>query len=507
MSEAAASLRTHPGRDGSAGSPLHAPASRLSSAERVLPASRLLRSGVLVGLFGALAGCSTLATQLPPAAQPPVVVTPAAEDVRDATIGAREHPRLVAAFGGVYQAPQMQRLLERVIDRLVPASDRPDLRYEVTILDAQSVNAFALPGGYIYVTRGLLALANSEAEVASVLAHEMAHVTARHAAEREARVRAASQTDAPAGVGAQQLEITLANFSQAQEVEADRIGINTMARAGYDPTAAARFLVSMGRKATLEASANRPGRPDFLASHPSTPARIEAARKVADNLPPGRIGETQARYLKTLDGIRYGSPVGRGSVSGRAYRDPVTGVRFTAPPGFTLDASGKGTVFGIGPDDDALRFDTVDAEGAGTPVAVITSGWIEGAEVREVRPLIVGGLPAATALASVGEWTFRLGAVRFGDRIYRFVMGARALTSAKDQGFLTAIRSFERGSLRGAIKPTRIRTLTVRDGDTVPLIARRMEVEGDAVRLFLVLNGLTPGEALRTGQTVKIVRS
>ena len=473
-------------------------------AEAMVGIGRIAAALGIVAL--ALAGCSTLAPDLPAAVQPPVVVVPAAEDVRDATIGAREHPRLVAAFGGVYEAPQMQRLLEGVVARLVPASDRRDLRYEVTILNSPSVNAFALPGGYIYVTRGLLALANSEAEVASVLAHEMAHVTARHAAEREARVRAASQLGTPAGVAGEQLEVTLANFSQQQEIEADRIGINTMARAGYDPTAAARFLVSMGRKATLDASDDGE-RPNFLASHPSTPARVDAARQVANNLPSGRLADDGTTYLRTLDGIRYGSASAGGAVSGRSYTDALNGIGFTAPPGFTLDASGRGTVFGIGPDDDALRFDTVDAEGAGTPVAVITSGWIEGAVVRDVKPLIIGGLPAATALAEVGDWTFRLGAVRFGNRIFRFVMGARQLTAAKDEGFLDTIRSFERRRVSGnAAKPPRINTHTVRGNDSASSLARRMDIDGDRLRHFLVLNGLAPGDPLPSGRTVKLVR-
>ena len=467
--------------------------------------TRILRRVALVSL-AALAGCSSLGPELPPAVQPPVVVTPATEDVRDATIGAREHPRLVAAFGGVYDAPDVQRLLEGIVARLVPASDRRDLRYEVTILNSPSVNAFALPGGYVYVTRGLLALANSEAEVASVLAHEMAHVTARHAAEREARVRAASQTDVPPGVAAEQVEVTLANFSQQQEIEADRIGINTMARAGYEPTAAARFLVSMGRKAVLDASDDAE-RPNFLASHPSTPARVEAARRVADNLPAGRLADDGGAYLRIIDGMRYGSLSQGAAVEGRSYRDAVNGVGFTAPPGFTLDASGRNTVFGIGPDDDALRFDTVAAEGAGTPVAVITSGWIEGATVRDVRPLIIKGLPAATALADVGDWTFRLGAVRFGNRIYRFVMGARELTSAKDQGFLDAIRSFERYRVtKESGGEPRIEAVTVRPGHTATTLARRMDIGGDRLGHFLVLNGVMPGEALTPGRMVKLIR-
>lgn len=490
-------------RSGREPTPSHGRARPLS-APLTAPLAAFAR--MLCGLtLAALAGCGTLMEPVPQAARAPITVTPTAEDLRDATIGAQEHPRLVAAFGGVYVAPQMQALIEGVVARLVPASDRPDLRYQVTILDSPSVNAFALPGGYIYVTRGLLALANTEDELASVIAHEMAHVTARHAAERERRLRQAARGE--------NLEVTLANFSQSQEIEADAIGIRLMARAGYDPSAAARFLVSMGRKAVLNAAGNRQSEdPSFLASHPSTPARVAKARDLAAELaraiPAAAAGEaSDITYLTALRGVRFGSAREGSAVADTAYRDATRGIAFDAPAGFTLDASAPGTVYGAGARDDALRFDTVAAEGAGTPVAVISDGWIEGAEVTEVRPLIVDGLSGATGLARVGEWTFRLGAIRYGDKIYRFVLGARVFSTSKDRAFTDTIRSFRR--LKGGerdVRPTRIALHRVGSGDTVSRLARRMEVSGDASGQFLVLNGLAPGDPLTPGRTVKLVR-
>src|SRR6202012_5425039 len=166
------------------------------------------------------------------------------------------------------------------------APERPDLHYKVTMLNSQSVNAFALPTGQLYVTRGLIALANDDSELASVLAHEMGHVIARHAETREDQVRKAAvvnrvATDllADPQLGALALaksKIALANFSRAQEFEADGMGIGISARAGYDPYGAQRFLSSMGANATLKAhTANiDPRAPDFLSSHPATPDRV-----------------------------------------------------------------------------------------------------------------------------------------------------------------------------------------------------------------------------------------
>jgi predicted Zn-dependent protease len=196
-----------------------------------------------------------------------------------ATPAQREHARILAAYGGAYENPKLESLLQQTVEKLVAASDRPDLRYRVTILNSPAVNAFALPTGHLYVTRGLLALANDTAELASVLSHEMAHVVARHAATREDQVRQAAivsrvVTDVlnDPQMGALALaksRIALASFSRAQELEADSIGVGLAARAGYDPYGATRFLTAMGRHSGLKPAGPTGGDPrsiDFLSS-------------------------------------------------------------------------------------------------------------------------------------------------------------------------------------------------------------------------------------------------
>src|SRR6478609_2069400 len=201
----------------------------------------------------------------------------------------REHLRILAAYGGAYQNAKLQGMLEKTVDKLVAASERPDLKYEVTILNSPAVNAFALPNGQLYVTRGLIALANDNSELASVLAHEMAHVIARHAEIREDQARQAALVSRVAvdllsdpQLGALALaksKITLANFSRAQEFEADGIGVGIAARAGYDAYGAQRFLTAMGQNAHLRAqqASIDPRAPDFLSSHPATPERVTNA--------------------------------------------------------------------------------------------------------------------------------------------------------------------------------------------------------------------------------------
>ncbi len=202
----------------------------------------------------------------------------------------REHQRILAAYGGVYNDPRLQAMIEQTVERLVAASEKPDLHYKVTMLNSQSVNAFALPTGQLYVTRGLIALANDDSELASVLAHEMGHVIARHAEIREEQARQADLvsrvvtdvvTDPEAGALAlAKSKLALASFSRAQEFEADAIGVGIASRAGYDPYGAVRFLTSMEHNSELkpeQTGAINPSAPDFLSSHPATPERITNA--------------------------------------------------------------------------------------------------------------------------------------------------------------------------------------------------------------------------------------
>src|SRR5579863_4089965 len=187
----------------------------------------------------------------------------------------REHQRILASYGGVYKDPRVQTMVEQLVERLVAASDRPDLHYKVTMLNSETVNAFALPTGQLYVTRGLISLANDQSELASVIGHEMGHVIARHAELRERKIRdeelnekvftnLVSDPQASAMALARS-KLSLASFSQKQELDADAIGIQIAARAGYDPYGSVRFLGSLERSSELKPRPNgsiNPAAPD-----------------------------------------------------------------------------------------------------------------------------------------------------------------------------------------------------------------------------------------------------
>lgn len=465
----------------------------------------------LAGLW--LAGCASnvpLGRQvaLPDPPKPGDTVSPAQ----------REHQRILSAYGGSYQNPRLEALLQDTTEKLVAASERPDLRYKVTILNSPAVNAFALPTGQLYVTRGLLALSNDQAELASVLAHEIAHVIARHAAIREDQVRQAAivsrvVTDVlnDPQMGALALaksKIALASFSRAQELEADAIGVGLASRAGFDPYGATRFLTGMGRNAELRATAqNGDHAVDFLSSHPSTPDRVRNAQSSARQFSaPGSGSRERDAYLAALEGLPFGEDPSEGLVRGRRFVHPRLGFTFAAPEGFTLDNTAQAVLGLKDGGEQAMRMDVVRVPGEQTLPAYLMSGWIERVDPRSIEETTINGFPAATALAKGEKWTFRLYVVRFGNDLYRFVFAAKQHMPAADRTFRESVQSFRRMSAAEIerTRPLHIKLVTVGPGDSIERLAARMQTDRPVER-FMVLNGLSPGQALSPGDTVKIV--
>jgi predicted Zn-dependent protease len=437
----------------------------------------------------------------------------------------REHQRILAAYGGVYNDPRLQSLIEQMVDRLVAASDRPDLHYKVTVLNSQSVNAFALPTGHLYVTRGLIALANDDSELASVLAHEMGHVIARHAELREEHAREAELvsrvvsdvvTDPAAGALAlAKSKLALASFSRAQEFEADSIGVGIAAHAGYDPYGAVRFLTAMEHNAELrpeQSATMNPAAPDFLSSHPATPERVANAITIARQYrAPADTGEnfaqSKAAYLADINGIVYGEDPSEGFVRGRRFLHPKLGFTFTAPEGFALDNTAQ-AVLGIKRGGgEALRLDVVRVPAEQTLGEYLTSGWIENIDSSTVEDTTINGFPAATAAAKGDQWDFRLYAIRFGSDVYRFIFAAKHRNAETDRAFRDSVGSFRRMSIAETeqAKPLRLRIVTVAPGDTVEKLAGKMALADRALDRFRVLNGLDPSDRVKPGSEVKIV--
>ena len=435
----------------------------------------------------------------------------------DDAIGAREHPRIIASYGGIYADRRAEIMLARIVGRLLAAADQPNQKFTVTILDTAEVNAFALPGGYVYVTRGLLALASDTSEIAAVLAHEIAHVTLKHARARTNKQRESEIVDkVVSGVFGASLDtdqtanrnkMNLAAFSQAQELAADKEGIMTAGKAGYDPHAAARFLGAMSRFAHFS-QGDADQADDFLSSHPSTPDRIQKAIETARAFfgAPG-LGETDREgYLGGVEGLAFGDSPSQGAVVGQRYINPTLNFTFSVPANYALQIS-KGAVVGVAGEGEAVRFDSAEVPQSMGLEDYLKSGWIAGLQPASVKRENANGFEMASGVAVTPQWNFRVAVVRSNGRVYRFIFAAKFDSPGFSKAASETLKSFRATTARdlSAVKQLVIRSVTAGSVDTADSLARKMSSLSRGTELFYILNNLYPGDTLTPGQKYKIV--
>ncbi len=433
-------------------------------------------------------------------------------------IGAREHPKILAANGGVYQNRGLDALLANISSTLTKHVSQQHPRYQITVLNSPSVNAFALPGGYLYVTRGLLALANNSAEVAAVLAHEMAHVSANHGIERSRKLEASKladrvvldvlSNDRAGKIALAANKINLAKFSQNQELQADSLGIKMIGQAGYDAFAAARFLEAMNVHARYQSSlSNNDDGSDFLATHPSTPRRIELAKRHARYFgAPGSGIRNRDAFLTGITGILFGDSAREGFVRGNRFSHAGLGITFRVPSGYEISNKADAVVIG-GPNQIAVRFDGISQPGNVTLSQYLQSGWVNGLDAASIKKTIINGLDAATGSALADGWRFEITLIRTGQQIYRFILAAPVAETNSPSiarriaGTFRQLTAIEKSRLR----PLKLTIVKVEAGDSVASLSSRMQGTPRKLALFRLLNGLQAGERLKSGQKVKLV--
>jgi predicted Zn-dependent protease len=476
---------------------------------------------VLIALAAGLAlGLTACASIDPPPAPAGFAPTPVPRPVL-AEKPNPERKRLIDAFGGVYSAPATQAYLDGVLMKLGPALGAPEPSYRVTVLNSPIVNAFSLPSGDIFVTRGLLALAGDTSEIAAVMAHEIGHITARHAAQRaefekttalfsQVNSQLLAQREAQDEVEARS-KLAIARFSREQEFAADQIGIKTIAHAGYDPYGASRFLTALGEWSAFRASVSGAGsanRPDMMATHPSTPERIAQATEAARQFGPPGTGETgRNAYLAAIDGLAFGDDPSQGVVRDNAFIHPKLGFAFQAPDGFTLDNQSAALIGVAETGGEALRLDSIAIPESTSVTSAIGSDWIDGVKTTSIEPKKIDGLEAATAIAQGDQWSFRLGAVRLNGRLYRLIFAAHNLSPAVDSRFMASLDSFRLVNAQDSAlaSPEKIKIVEAANGDTAETLAARMGFLPQWLDQFLILNGLERNAALVPGQRYKIV--
>ncbi|MGH6926711.1 MAG: M48 family metalloprotease, partial [Dongiaceae bacterium] len=441
-------------------------------------------------------------------------------------IGRENHTKVMAEFGGPYENRELERYIDSLGQLLARSSDRPNLQYTFTVLDSPVVNAFATPGGYIYVTRGLLALAHTEAEVAGVLAHEIGHVAARHAAERQGQAVLASipaifagvltGSDAVAGMVGAGGNAYLQSYSRDQEYQADLLGVRYLSRTNYDPLGMASFLSQLQSNDRLDAAlAGKPELADqysMTSTHPRTADRIQRAINEAGGSQVSDPITERDLYLSKVDGVLYGDNPEEGFIRDRRFLHPTLRFAFEVPPGFHMINSSD-AVIAQRADGATILFSAGPQTATSTMLQYLTDEWAPRLSLTDAESIDINGMDAATGSDRLdtksGERDIRLVAIRHGSgHIYRFIFLTKPELSSSLARELQ-LTSYSFRSLCAAeaakLRPQSIRVVAVRSGDTVASLAKRMAFADHREERFRVLNGLEPGERLAAGQRVKII--
>ncbi len=476
----------------------------------------LLAAGIAVGAAG-LTACSTN-----PATGERAFTLLSSEDERK--LGAEEHPKVLAKFGGAYDDPAVQAYVSGIGAALVAGSENAGTPFTFTVLDSPVVNAFALPGGYVYVTRGLMTLADNEAELAGVIGHEIGHVTARHGAQQHGRSVLVGVGAAVVGVllGDRNLaqatsavgDLVLRSYSREQEFEADSLGLRYLSRAGYQPAAMASFLGRLRDKSKLDAEILGAGAdPDefsLASTHPRTIDRVKEAEAAA--IGAGAHGGRLDRepYLRRLDGMIYGDSPEQGYVRGQRFVHPKLRFEFSVPAGYLL-TNGVSAVRAATPDGAVILFDSIRPGARTGMLDYLVRGWGRQLALTDLTDLQVNGLPAATGITRIattnGPVDLRLVAIDGGEgTVYRFLFRTPARdTARRTEELKRTAFSFRRISETAAARehPLRLRLYQAKAGDTVARLAQWMPEGPHAEARFRVLNGLQAGEEPTPGRLLK----
>jgi len=451
---------------------------------------------------------------------------------KDKQEGAKAHPQLVEEFGGAETGTQAA-YVESVGKNIAVQSGLSNATgdFTVTLLNSPVNNAFAIPGGYIYSTRQLVALMNNEAELAAVMGHEVGHVAARHSAKRQS----AATRNAVIGVlgtlltgallgnsGIGQLlqqgfmqgsQLLTLKYSRKQETEADNLGVQYLNSAGYDPRAMSTVLQSLANQTALEAKlmGTTDRVPEWASTHPDPASRVRAALARAGASSKGKTNRDL--FLSKIGGLTYGDDPKQGVVDGRKFTHPFMKLYFEAPSGFYLvngtravaisGQSGKGQFTAA-----AYKGD-MDAYIKAAFAALTQSGQAQ-IDPGEITRTTVNGIKAAYATARVNSssnsqvdvtvFAYELAA----DQAVHFVTVVPAGSTSTFTGMFGSLRRISDAEA-AAVKPRKLVVVTVKKGDTVQSLAQKMAYSDAPLDRFLVLNGLTSSSIVKAGDKVKLV--
>jgi predicted Zn-dependent protease len=430
-------------------------------------------------------------------------------------------PEVLAQFGEITD-PEVRSYVNRVGSRLAAGSHRPDLEWHFAVLDSPTVNAMALPGGYIYLTREIMSYMNNEAEMAAILGHEIGHVTYRHSVSQLSKAQLAqvgltvgsifsptfSQLAGLAGTG---LQLLFLKNSREAERESDEVGIEYAAKAGYDPREVSDFFdvlqrLSDGREKAI---------PDWLSTHPNPGERVQTTRAIGARwvaqLPRQDFIVGREDHLRRIEGLIFGNNPREGFTKGSSFFHPELRFRIQFPSGWEVQNTKQAVLAVSSRGDAAIQLTVANTPAGTTPEAYAGGLSRQGLEPLSGRTVVVNNNPAF-----VGQYQFQNAEgvtlqalalfVSHRDRLYQIVGMTPARLSAYERLLTESLFSFDELTDRSAlsVQPERIRIVRARAGETLASLIRRERVTTDPNQISL-LNRMPLNQRLNGDTLVKLV--
>jgi len=440
-------------------------------------------------------------------------------EAQEIAMGQQADPEIIAFFG-LYENAQLQQFINAKGQEMAAISHRPNLNYEFKIVDSPVLNAFAVPGGYVYFTRGIMAHFNNEAEFAGVLGHEIGHITARHSVIQQ-RNSMLGQIGLIAGVVfvpeiaqfveplSQGMQLVLMRFGRDAERQSDELGVEYSSRIGYDAAEMAGFFNTLERK-----SGGRGDIPDFLSTHPSPAERNSTVAKLAEdwktklNLTDAQINRNS--YLQKIDGLIYGEDPKQGFVEGGVFYHPELKFEFPIPSSWSHQNTPQQVQMAPESGDAVMSFTLAQGNSIDDAAAKMLEQYK--LDLVESNKVTVNGLPAIALVADQKQeaGTIRLQAylISFGGNIYS-IMGVSTLSNFPKYrpAFLSTMQNFKelKDTEKLNRKPEVVRIKTLNQTTTLQSALSSYGVPSARFEEMAILNGMQLSQSIQAGTMIKVI--
>ena len=469
----------------------------------------------VIGLILSLASCATN----PVTGQPQLMLLSEGEEIQ---LGRQTDGQIVEDYG-TYPDQKLITYMDNVGRKMARLSHRPGLPYEFKILDTPVVNAFAVPGGYVYLTRGILANLNSEAELAGVVGHEIGHITARHSAQQYSNAKLAQITLGSAmilsetfrgfaGLAQMGVGMLFLSFSRDNEREADDLGVEYSSKAGYDATQMALFFETLDR---MHPSSDRSGLPEWFSTHPNPDDRVGAVQRKAKEwqkeLGVKNFKVNRDVYLKHIDGLVFGENPREGFVEHNIFFHPLLRLQFPVPVNWTLQNTRTMVRMTNKKKDAAILFTLSPADSPEKAARAFTKE--SGAMVVSSARKRVNGLPAFRLVTKVrtnrGTIEIMSYFIQEGSGVYEFHgLAPESRFQGYSRTFENTMERFKRltDQRKLDIRPDRIRVVRSPKAGTMEQVLRSLGTPEGKLNQWAIMNGKTLSERVPSGMLLKIVK-